>query len=83
MIVIISYYIPPNYKADQVSSLFDEVDNIVSKMISEHDLPMIYICGDANKRRIETAYKDYDNIRKVTVCCPSRGTAFLLQCATN
>ena len=81
-IVVISYYIPPNYEADQVSSLFEEIGDIVSKMKSEHDSPMIYICGDANRKKIETAYEDYDDIRNVTVC-PSRGDALLLQGATN
>ena len=79
---VVSFYIPPNYKAAQTEEMLKEIADHIGKARRDMDRPYVVLAGDANKRNLLPAHEDFCDIKLLPVC-PSRGAESLQICASN
>ena len=78
----LSYYVPPDMKADDYRAMTGEVEDLIGKAKERLRDPIIVLAGDSNRRDTTMLHEDFEDIQEID-CPPSRGSAALLTCASN
>lgn len=81
-VFIVSYYIPPDMKAEDFRMMAREVEDSISRAKTSLKDPLIFLAGDSNRRDVSLLSEDFLDILNLD-CPPSRDGAQLITCATN